>query len=124
MTISNPQKVFIGPWDHGAANDADPFQPFDTPVRPSRDQQFDEMMGFFDGYLKKGLDADTESSVSYYTLGADRWSTTETWPPADFATESWYFAEDGLLSMDAPESDSGSDNYRIDFEASTGLHNR
>ena len=35
-TISNAQRVFIGPWDHGARNDADPFRPDDTPGRARR----------------------------------------------------------------------------------------
>ena len=52
MTIDNPQKVFIGPWDHGASNDADPFHPFETPVAPAREQQFAEMISFFDEFLK------------------------------------------------------------------------
>ena len=30
-TISNSQQVFIGPWDHGARNDADPFNADDAP---------------------------------------------------------------------------------------------
>ncbi|MDH3440917.1 MAG: CocE/NonD family hydrolase, partial [Gammaproteobacteria bacterium] len=34
MTIGNPQQVFIGPWDHGAARDADPFHDDDAPVSP------------------------------------------------------------------------------------------
>ena len=75
MTISNPQQVIIGPWDHGAYRDADQFNPDDTPVSPSRDEQFAEMIAFFDRYLKGGGEP-IESSVTYYTLGANRWTTT------------------------------------------------
>lgn len=124
MTIDNPQKVFIGPWDHGASNDADPFHTFDTPVDPTRERQFAEMMSFFDQFLKVGGDATIESSVTYYTLGADRWATTEVWPPAGFDNENWYFSADGLLTMAEPQGPSGADDYTVDFEATTGRHNR
>jgi len=123
-TISNPQQVFIGPWDHGASNDADPFHPPDTPVTPDKDEQFAALIAFFDTYLKSEGDAKTESSITYYTLGADRWTTTTTWPPPGFATESWYFADAGGLAPDAPSAASGSDIYTVDFSASTGRHNR
>jgi len=124
MTISNPQQVFIGPWDHGASNDADPFHPIDTPVAPSEEQQFVEMISFFDKFLKEGGDATIDSSISYYTLGADRWSTTKVWPPAGFVHERWYFSADGELTTAEPQGASGADDYTIDFTATTGRHNR
>lgn len=124
MTISNPQQVTIGPWDHGASNDADPFRPVDAPVEPGRDEQFAQMVAFFDRYLKDDGDAGIESSITYYTLGADRWTTTTAWPPAGFEPERWYFATDGGLSPDEPATTTGADRYTVDFEATTGRHNR
>jgi len=124
MTIGNPQQVFIGPWDHGARNDADPFHAVDTPVAPSEEQQFDEMIAFFDKFLKEGGDVIVESSISYYTLGAERWSTTKVWPPAGFENENWYFSADGELTTVEPMGSSGADDYAVDFTATTGRHNR
>jgi hypothetical protein len=124
MTIGNPQKVFIGPWDHGASNDADPFHPFDTPVAPSEAQQFSEMMAFFDRFLKDSGDAHIDSDITYYTLGADRWTTTRTWPPDGFELENWYFSGEGQLVPTTPQDRSGADDYTIDYSATTGRHNR
>jgi len=124
LTIDNPQQVFIGPWDHGARNDADPFHPSDQPVSPSPDEQFNQMISFFDRYLKDGGGSGVESSISYYTLGADRWTTTTSWPPAGFERRSWYFSADGLLAGAMPDETEGHDTYRVDFSATTGLHNR
>lgn len=124
MTIDNPQKVFIGPWDHGAHNDADPFHPVDRPVEPTAEQQWREMLAFFDAYLKPDGTGPIESSVTYYTLGADRWQMTRTWPPENFDYENWYFSRDGSLTTVAPEDDSGSDDYTIRYDVSTGRHNR
>jgi len=124
MTISNPQKVFIGPWDHGASNDADPFHAFDTPVAPSGEQQYAEMFSFFDQFLQDDGDANINSDITYYTLGADRWTTTEVWPPDGFSDETWYFAADGMLTTEQPQNNVGADNYTINFDATTGRHNR
>jgi len=123
MTISNTQQVYIGPWDHGASRDADQFHPDDTPVSPTRDKQYAQMFEFFDRYLKGG-DEPIESSITYYTLGADRWSKTTSWPPEGFTGETWFMGSGGSLSPQAPESDAGADDYDVDFEVTTGRHNR
>ena len=122
MTIDNTQQVYIGPWDHGARRDADQFNPDDTPVAPTTDEQYAQMFGFFDRYLKDG-GTPVESSISYYTLGAGSWTTTTTWPPEGFVDERWYFSGDGSLTRQAPAGD-GADNYDIDFDVTTGRHNR
>jgi putative CocE/NonD family hydrolase len=123
MTISNPQQVYIGPWDHGARRDADQFHPEDTPVYPATDEQFAQMFGFFDRYLKDG-GAPIDSSITYYTLGADRWTTTDVWPPEGFANQAWYLSANGSLSSRPPAADEGADDYEVDFDVTTGRHNR
>ena len=123
-TISNAQQVFIGPWDHGARNDADPFRPDETPVAPDADEQFAELVAFFDQHLKDGGSERTPSEINYYTLGADRWTRTETWPPSGFEDVTWYFGEEGTLTREAPSEAEGEDSYTVDFTATTGTRNR
>jgi putative CocE/NonD family hydrolase len=123
-TIDNPQRVFIGPWDHGARNDSDPFRAIDTPVSPNRQEQLADLVEFFDTFLRDDASEELESSISYYTMGADRWTTTPTWPPEGFTPQSWYFAADGRLVDGAPSSQEGNDKYTVDFDATTGVHNR
>ena len=123
MTISNPQQVTIGPWDHGARRDADPFHADDTPVSPTTDEQFAQMFAFFDRYLKEDGEP-IESSITYYTLGADRWTTTKAWPPAGFGRETWYLSAGGTLSTSSPADNDGADRYEVDFDVTTGRHNR
>lgn len=122
-TIGNPQQVTIGPWDHGARNDADPFHPADAPVSPDEDAQWVEMLEFFDYYLKAD-GGPRPSSIRYYTLGADRWSTTESWPPSGFAPTAWYLDESGGLGTERPTTDNAGARYAVDFDATTGRHNR
>jgi len=122
-TIDNPQKVYIGPWDHGARRDADPFHPVDTPVSPDEDTQWAEMFEFFDHYLK-GDGEPKPSSISYYTLGADRWSTTSIWPPEGIEEQAWFLRADGSLVPERPQSGGETVRYPIDFGATTGRQNR
>ncbi len=123
-TISNPQQVFIGPWDHGASNDTDPFRPSDAPVAPTREAQFAELVAFFDEHLKREGAGETPTEINYYTFGADRWTRTEVWPPEGFEEVPWYFGPDGALLREAPEEADGRDEYTVDFTASTGTRNR
>ncbi len=130
-TISNPQRVLIGPWDHGARNDADPFLPPDTPVRPSVEEQHAELIAFFDAHLKEaeGPAPPGERSLSYYTLGSGEWTTTESWPPGGFETRTWHFGPSGTL-IAAPTAEregadtEAADRYLVDFSATTGTRNR
>jgi putative CocE/NonD family hydrolase len=123
-TINNPQYVVIGPWDHGASNNTDPFMPADTPVESSREMQFSEMMEFFDSFLKESGTEDMTTGIRYYTYGAQKWNFTETWPPEGFSYQKWYFGENATLSEKLPLNQTGSDYYIINYEATTGRHNR
>jgi putative CocE/NonD family hydrolase len=123
-TISNPQRVFIGPWDHGARNNADPFLPVDTPVQPSPDEQHEQLIEFFDTFLKQAGTGEMATSLTYYTLGAGEWRTTVEWPPPGLLERQWYFGPDGRLVREAPAGEQGSDGYTVDYSATTGTHNR
>jgi len=57
-------------------------------------------------------------------MGAGIWSTTEVWPPEGFEPRKWYFAPGGRLTSRPPATRSGTDSYTIDYEATTGRHNR
>ncbi len=123
-TISNAQQVFLGPWDHGARSDADPFHPTGISVRPSPDAQFVELVAFFDAHLKDDGSGETPTEINYYTLGADAWRHTEIWPPQGVENRTWYFGPDGALSSDPPAVEAAADVYTVDYTATTGTHNR
>ncbi len=123
-TIDNPQLVKIGPWDHGANNDTDPFKPVATAVSPSRQAQDEELIEFFDQFLKTDTPVTPASRIDYYTMGSGQWNSTQVWPPEGFAPQRWYFAAGSALSRDAPAQATGADSYIVDFGATTGRHNR
>jgi putative CocE/NonD family hydrolase len=72
--------------------------------------------GWFDHLLKDEENAllDTLPRVRYYTMGSNRWQSSETWPPEGAETITYYLASrgeagtsmtDGQLSMQPPEPD-------------------
>lgn len=121
LTLKNYQRAVIGPWNHGATQNASPYQ---TP-ESRRVMQSYEWLRFFDHYLK-GIDTglDKDKRLFYFTVGEERWKVTNTWPVAGTQTMRWFFNENNLLSTREPDAKSTEDRYTINFEATTGEKNR
>ncbi|HTM26406.1 MAG TPA: CocE/NonD family hydrolase [Vicinamibacterales bacterium] len=74
------------------------------------------MYGFFDRFLK-GESSDRLAKlprVTYYTMGLNKWQTSETWPPAGARPVTFYLSSaghantltgDGQLILSAPDTD-------------------
>lgn len=125
LTFPNANRVVIGAWEHGGARQASSFLPPGAPLSPHPLVQWQEHLRFFDACLK-GIEngVQDEKVIYYYTLGAETWQKTATWPPEGTATETWYFSQDHGLSLQPPSNRQGSDSYKIDFTATTGKQNR
>ena len=125
LTFNNLQRAVIGPWNHGGLYHASPYLPTETPTDPSLLFQWLECIRFFDHYLKDiGNSAMSQKVLIYYTLGEEKWKTTNVWPPSGNTSQRWYFAADNALSQSPPRAKSGTDTYTVDFEATTGKTNR
>ncbi len=125
LNYSNPKRAVIGPWSHGAHHHASPYLPVDTPTDPSTEGQWLECLRFFDFYLRDADDdAMSENVLIYYTVGEEKWKSTTVWPPAGSTIQRWYMAENNSLSPKPPPADSDSDEYTVDFDATTGVTNR
>ena len=72
--------------------------------------------GFFDRFLKgeKSPRLDSMAKVTYFTMGANKWQTSETWPPAGAQTLTMFLSSagranslmgDGALVPSAPAAD-------------------
>jgi hypothetical protein len=72
--------------------------------------------GFFDKILKgeKNTRVDALPKVTYYTMGLNKWQTSDTWPPAGAQPQTFYLASggranslsgDGLLAASSPDAD-------------------
>jgi putative CocE/NonD family hydrolase len=140
LTYDTARRAVIGAWEHGGRFHASPYQPSNPsgrasgrslPADPELPDQWWEMLRFFDAHLKcaphpqAGADeVRSEKVLYYYTMGEERWKRTEVWPPEGTARQRWYLAENQTLSPNAPDLESGSDVFTVDFEASTGEYNR
>ena len=72
--------------------------------------------GFFDKFLKgeSNTRVDRLPKVTYFTMGSNRWQTSDTWPPPGAAPMTFYLASggsanslfgDGALAAAPPEAD-------------------
>jgi putative CocE/NonD family hydrolase len=78
---------------------------------------YDEIVyGFFDRFLKGGKSPRLEAmpKVTYYTMGMNKWQSSDTWPPAGAQPLTFFLtsagkanslAGDGALTAAAPETD-------------------
>jgi putative CocE/NonD family hydrolase len=62
-------------------------------------------------------------TLVYFTMGENRWKSTDVWPIAGTRQRRFYFAADHSLASTKPSA-SGHDTYQVDFEASAGPANR
>ena len=124
-TYANPQWAVIGAWSHHYLNHGSPYAPPGAKLRPSQEELWQEALAFLDHHMGRAEDARfTEKRLTYYTMGEEAWKVTDRWPPAGAGTQRWYFGEGNGLSREAPQADTGSDAYDVDFAASTGPTNR
>jgi putative CocE/NonD family hydrolase len=125
LTFDNAQMAVIGAWEHGGRFNASPYRAKDALGNPPLSGQWQEMLRFFDAYLK---DIDNgvrdQKKLFYYTMGEEKWKKTDIWPPQGTLMQVWYLTEDRTLSPEMPQANSGADAYKVDFEASTGECNR
>lgn len=121
LTFSNPQRAIIGPWNHGATQNANPY------VTPATPRMFlaQEWLRFFDHYLKGvKTDLSEEKMLYYITMGEERWKATKTWPVAGTTPTRFYLTANNSLAPVEPKEATGADTYKVDFEATTGEQNR
>ena len=74
------------------------------------------MYGFFDKFLKgeSSTRIDKQPRVMYYTMGLNKWQSSETWPPAGAQSRTFFFSSggkantvngDGVLTSIVPDAD-------------------
>ncbi len=121
LNTANTKRVMIGPWDHGPADNASPFS-------PTKEITFNinaEMLKFFDYYLKginNGIENDDK--FFYFTIGEEKWKSTNHWPPLNIAETKYYFSADNTLQTNLAKVKEGIINYEIDLYATTGNTSR
>jgi putative CocE/NonD family hydrolase len=124
LTYENSQYLVIGPWNHAGYQFCDPFVETDAAQGSPLREQEREVNAFFDSYLKDGASNFPAKEIRYYTMGEGVWKTTQVWPVEGFTTTPFYFYPDGSLKETKPENTIGTNQYTVDFSATTGENNR
>jgi putative CocE/NonD family hydrolase len=126
MSAKTPSQLIIGPWNHGATIDANPYTPFDKDVvAPSTAEQYQRIFDFFDPLMTGDGDAAVTSRIDYFTVGANQWRSSTEWPPVGVEMLSLYAAAGQTLQLESPGGNAaGVAGYRVDFSESTGTYNR
>jgi len=122
MNIKNPQIAILGDWTHGARYPANHFFPNRTFVTPTPKDKVNAWINFFDKCIYgDGIQGKT---IYYYTLAEEKWKKSTIWPPKGHFYQKWYFSKNNSLMREEPKEKTGSDDYKINFRASTKQNNR
>ena len=119
LSLGNPgNRLVIGPWDHGGSKHIGPT----VGSRPSTFDHDAELARFFDRHLREdgARRAEREAPIRYFTMGEETWKTSDVWPLREARAQRLYLARAHRLATDAPTHDAGHDDYRIDYDATTG----
>lgn len=122
-TVSNPgSRIVIGPWSHGGRWHSSPVV---AGTQPTDFDHVAEMVRFFDLHLRDRDAAITaESPIHYFTMGEERWKSTDVWPPAGTTGRYMYLGAGNTLSDAAPAVADAADEKVVDFAHRTGVHSR
>jgi putative CocE/NonD family hydrolase len=121
LTLKNPSRLILGPWNHGGWMDASPLG-----HSPKSAFKMDgELLRFFDHYLKgAGNGIADERPVLYFTMGEQRWKSATSWPPTGTRSLELYLDAGQHLSSHPPADTGSSDGYAVDLSAGTGSASR
>lgn len=119
-SLKNRGRLILGPWNHGASQDASPY----SPAFASAFNKDGEWLRFFDDQLK-GVNTGLlqEKPVLYFTMGEERWKTADSWPPPGAQSVSYYF-DDHRLATGRPSAKEATDHYAVDNTTGTGNTSR
>jgi hypothetical protein len=109
-------RVRMGPWFHAGLFNASPYA-------RRGDRKFDhnaELIRFFDAHLR-GVAAGMSDTprVDYYTMGQERWKTSNTWPPPGVEWRSVFLAAGHRLADTAAAGGEAEDSYRVDRQVTS-----
>lgn len=97
-TTTAVNRLILGPWDHGCKHHITPGK-----ERKLGTELTSEAIKFFDQYLKGyATGIETEPKVQYYTLQAEEWKGSATWPPQELSHQTLYLQPEGHLGGDVP----------------------
>jgi len=123
LSIRNPgSRLVLGPWDHGGRQNISDFSPGRGVAFP----HMDELKRYFDLYLRGvSTGIDKENPVHYFTMGEQKWKSSNTWPPPGGTKINVFMGEANKLNYNPPTASTNEyDRYLVDYTAGTGEGSR
>ncbi|WP_081076269.1 CocE/NonD family hydrolase [Burkholderia cepacia] len=119
LTRANEKdRLLLGPWDHGARTNVSPWREQETP-------QFNilaELLRFFDTYLMgHQTNLHDEARIHYYSIHAEEWHSSASWPPPSQRTR-LHLSAGNVLAEAGGEFQVN--RFKVDFETTTGKQTR
>lgn len=90
-----PIRALIGSWAHLGFQPGDPFG---VQKGIPLDRLVSDCAGFLDD-IRSGGEPAPRREIRYYTMGAERWSTTDVWPPHGTRDVTWRLGAGQVLSQ-------------------------
>jgi uncharacterized protein len=123
LNINSPgSKLIIGPWDHSNSQSTNPS------YNGSESSNFDitgEILKFFNHHLHgEKTDVTIEAPIHYYTIGENKWKAANNWPIKENRNIPFYFRINKLIIEDSYSKLDGSDKFKFDYKASSGIATR
>jgi putative CocE/NonD family hydrolase len=116
------QRVIMGPWTHGGGVPADCGPATFGPA--AHIDRLDLHRHWFDFWLRGEGSVDDLPPARLYLMGAERWVSSDTWPPPGSAAQRWYLrsgpsgsaasVNDGRLSVEEPAEEEPADEIDHD----------
>lgn len=117
-------RAVLGPWNHAATHDVDPFSPPDKDVVPNERVQLLEQIRYFDYYLKD-IGHKPETGLLYSRLGETAFRHATQWPSSSPAIHTMQLHGNGTLTSDGARNATDEPMRRLlAGDAPTGLLNR
>lgn len=117
VDVKDKHKIIMGPWVHGGHGTArvgsSNIGELSYPNAVNMNDTFS--LRFFDFYLR-GINNSWESKpvYTYYQMGENIWTSTQTWPPAGVGTVTFYMQPDGTLNTTLPKNTKDSLSFVYD----------
>lgn len=118
--LQNSQRLVIGPWNRLGTRTSNPFSSNEA-LPMTRLQQWSDLLTFFDRNLRDDT-TPAGKQIFFYTMGEEKWKTTNQWPPAGSSRLRLHFSMD--LSLASENGASGTVAYATNSETTTGPANR
>jgi hypothetical protein len=107
-------RLMIGPWTHGGQSRS---RFGERDFGPAAAIQYDELVLDWSDLHLRGVDNNQfskEPRVRVFTMGSNRWRTSDAWPIPGTRHESWFLRAGGRLATMAPGAGEAPDGYTYD----------